>query len=443
MRIFYYLLLIGAMLNSCDKSDDLNINIPPDTKVIVVGAGASGLYAGKILNDNKVDFTILEASDRIGGRLKKNTNFTDFALDLGAEWIHGNKSLTFDWASSDGVEIYEDNSQENIWYKNLFYDENNIPANLLPIFNYINEESTGGDDISLQDWAINQGYGSDEYDLLDALAGDFGASASEFSMKQTAIESENWSSGKNDYKFLDQTYYDLINNAIVTQIESNIVLNSPVTQINYEGDQIIVTAGDTSYEADRVILTVSVSVLKSGIIEFVPALSNSKTNAIHRIGMEAGTKIYLKFNSFFFGNKDVLGTSIGSAYYDAAYGKNSDQSILGVFVMGEKAQVLSDMTESAAVQSIIDELDLLHDGKASASFTGEYIMQDWGKEPYILGAYSYSTVGIGDARSILAQPVDNKLFFAGEASHLNGHYQTVQGALETGEREAVKVLSSF
>ncbi len=443
MKTAYCLMLITATLNACNKDENNTGTIPLDAKVIVIGAGAAGLYAGKTLKENNVDFTILEASDRIGGRLKKNTDFTDFPLDLGAEWIHGNNALTYNWATDNGVEIFEDDSASNLWYNDQFYSESNIPANLSSIFDYIEAESTGGDDISLLDWATTQGYGADTHDLLDALAGDPGASASKLNIKQTAIESENWSAGSNDYKFRNQTYYDLIYNKIVPEIENNIVLNAPVTKINYQNDKVIVTAGGTTYEADRVILTVSVNVLKNNVIEFVPALSGDKINAINKIGMEAGMKIYLKFKTRFFENKNVLGTAIGSTYYDAGFGKISSQPTLGVFVMGDKAQTLSDITEDAAVESIIAELDVVHNGQASENYTGEYIMQDWRKEPYVLGAYSYSTVGIGNARSILAQPVDDKLFFAGEATHLNGHYQTVQGALETGEREAQNAIQSF
>ena len=57
-------------------------------KVIVVGAGAAGLAAAKVLEQNNIDYKILEASDRYGGRLKKNTTLADFPIDIGAEWIH-------------------------------------------------------------------------------------------------------------------------------------------------------------------------------------------------------------------------------------------------------------------------------------------------------------------------------------------------------------------
>ena len=67
-----------------DKSYDYN------GKVIVIGAGASGLAVAKVLKKNNIDFFVLEAADRYGGRLEKNTTLADFPIDIGAEWIHSN-----------------------------------------------------------------------------------------------------------------------------------------------------------------------------------------------------------------------------------------------------------------------------------------------------------------------------------------------------------------
>ena len=78
----------------------------------------------------------------------------------------------------------------------------------------------------------------------------------------------------------------------------------------------------------------------------------------------------------------------------------------------------------------------------SATFKAAHV-QNYSTNPFIKGAYSYSTIGMGDARKIAAQSVDKKLFFGGEAMNINGHHQTVHGAVETGYREVVNVLNSI
>ena len=79
-----------------------------DGKVIIIGAGASGLAAAKVLEQNKVDYIILEATDRYGGRLKKDTTLADFPIDLGAEWIHSNPKVLNVLKGKKGDEVEED-----------------------------------------------------------------------------------------------------------------------------------------------------------------------------------------------------------------------------------------------------------------------------------------------------------------------------------------------
>jgi lysine-specific histone demethylase 1B len=84
----------------------------------------------------------------------------------------------------------------------------------------------------------------------------------------------------------------------------------------------------------------------------------------------------------------------------------------------------------------------MYNGQASASLISYYV-QNWTTNPFIKGAYSYSTVGMGNAREISAQSVDKKLYFAGEAMNINGHHQTVHGAIETGYREVINILNDL
>jgi len=101
------------------------------------------------------------------------------------------------------------------------------------------------------------------------------------------------------------------------------------------------------------------------------------------------------------------------------------------FLMGHQAEALSALGSDAAIaQALLAELDGMYDGQASAHFLAAHVT-DWTAQPYIRGGYSYSKVGIGDARQVAAQPVAGRVFFAGEAMNYHGHHQTVHGAMET------------
>jgi lysine-specific histone demethylase 1B len=115
-------------------------------------------------------------------------------------------------------------------------------------------------------------------------------------------------------------------------------------------------------------------------------------------------------------------------------------NILLAFIMGDQAAALSALGSDAAITAaLLKELDSMYDGKATTSFVASFV-QNWTTNPFIRGAYSYSTVGMGNARTTAAQSIDNKLFFAGEAMNLNGHHQTVHGAIETGYKAVIDIL---
>jgi lysine-specific histone demethylase 1B len=111
--------------------------------------------------------------------------------------------------------------------------------------------------------------------------------------------------------------------------------------------------------------------------------------------------------------------------------------------MGEQAEYLTSLGSDAAITSaLIQELDIMYNGQASASFIASHV-QNWTTNPFVNGAYSYSTIGMGDARKIASQALSEKLYFAGEAMNTNGHHQTVHGAVETGYREVINILTDI
>jgi lysine-specific histone demethylase 1B len=132
-----------------------------------------------------------------------------------------------------------------------------------------------------------------------------------------------------------------------------------------------------------------------------------------------------------------------AAYADDSIGKAQNDNILLAFIMGEQAEYLTSLGSDAAITSaLIQELDIMYNGQASASFIASHV-QNWTTNPFVKGAYSYSTIGMGDARKIASESLSEKLYFAGEAMNTNGHHQTVHGAVETGYREVINILTDI
>ncbi len=427
------LLIPSALLSSCRK-ETLFEDVKYDGKVLIIGAGAAGLYAGYILKMKGIDFQILEAGSDYGGRLAKLEGFANFPIDLGAQWLHGKNNIVSDLITKTQTKIALDDSDAVYWFNNQLVSS--LPQSV-DIF-----EGDDLPDVSYKDYAVEKGLGNEYKYIVESIAGDQGAAASRLSVYYNNLEEENWVSGENDFKF-QETYFDLIDKHIAEQVKDKIQLNTAVSTIDYSQSALTVTdANDTVYTADKIIVTVPIAVLKSNDIQFIPALAAEKTNAFSKIGMDAGMKVFLKFSNKFF-DQNIIGGTLCAAYADDSVGKSQNDNILLAFVMGEQAEYLTSLGSDAAITSaLLEELDSMYNGQASASFIASHV-QDWTAHPFIKGAYSYSTIGMGDARKIAAQSVDKKLYFAGEAMNINGHHQTVQGAIETGYREVMGLLEDI
>jgi len=427
------LLLPSALLSSC-RPDSLFEDPSFQGKVIIIGAGAAGLYAGYILKSKGIDFQILEASPNFGGRIGKLTGFANFPIDVGAQWMHGKNSIVSDLVEQSDTQITLDDGNEKYWFNNELVSS--LPRDIIEIF----DEEENVPDVSFEEFAIQKGYGDEYKNIVEAIAGDSGADASNISAYWKIMEEENWNSGDDDFKF-QETYFDLIEKQIAIHVHEQIQLNTAVKQIDYSDPIIQVTDSNNNvYTADKVIVTVPITILKSGDIDFVPALPTEKTTAFSKIGMDAGMKVFLKFNTKFF-DENILGGAICAAYADDSIGKVQDDNILLAFIMGDQAEYLTSLgSDSAITNALLQELDTMYNGQATASFIASNV-QNWTNHPFVRGAYSYSTVGMGDARKVASESVAKKLYFAGEAMNKNGHHQTVHGAIETGYREVINLLN--
>jgi lysine-specific histone demethylase 1B len=429
------LLIPSSILSACRK-ESLFEDLKYDGKVIIIGAGAAGLYAGYILKSKGIDFQILEANSTYGGRTGKLIGFANFPIDRGAQWLHGKNNILADLIQKSGTKISVDDSDEKYWFNNQLVSE--LPnTSSEDIF-----EDKNLPDISYEDYATQKGLGTEYKYIIENKAGDQGADASTLSVYYNALEEENWNSGDDDFKF-EETFFDCIEKEIASHVKDKISLNTIVSKIDYSDSTIVITdSNNNTFTADKVIISVPISILKSNDIQFTPALSSEKTSAFSKIGMGAGMKVFLKFtNTFFDGN--IIGGSVCAAYANEQEGKTQNDNILLAFVMGEQAEYLSSLgSDGAITAALLAELDLMYNGQATSSFISSHV-EDWTKNPFVRGAYSYSTVGMGNARTIAAQPIDKKLYFAGEAMNINGHHQTVHGAVETGYREVSKLLKDI
>ena len=235
-----------------------------------------------------------------------------------------------------------------------------------------------------------------------------------------------------------------------------------MVQIDTSGEDVVITDQNGGLHAARqVIVTVSIGVLQSEMIDFVPDLPDSTVSAYEGIGIDMGIKVPMSFSSAWWETEGealswlVTEGLAGACWVPSDYKAGSTSHILLCYPMGDNGAALSEISaaagggavgDEAIIDAILEDLDRTFPqapNQASANYI-EGIVQDWGTEPYTLGVYSYPTVGThttsndSKRRDLQAPVADNRIFFAGEGTHIT-HPATVVGALHEGERAAEAV----
>jgi monoamine oxidase len=134
---------------------------------------------------------------------------------------------------------------------------------------------------------------------------------------------------------------------------------------------------------------------------------------------------------------------VAPEYYAPGKGRslNDENRLLSALIMGKQAEALAGKTDTEIIQLLLADLDMLYDGEASQQFDeSTTYVTNWGDMQYIKGVKSYPLVSGTGAAEEYARPINDRLFFAGEATALKGNYGTVQGALESAERVVKEVL---
>lgn len=352
-----------------------------DGSVIIIGAGAAGLASGHLLSQQGISFKILEALSYHGGRMKRTTDFADFPIPLGAEWIHVNPAILDEIVNDEAVDV-------------------DIETTLY------NPDT---------DWALYEG------DVI-------------------SIEEAGFAG---DSKFINATWFDFFEQYVVPSVETQIQYNTPVKAIDYRSEKIRVETANELYLADRVIITVPVKLLQNGALTFKPALPSRKQNAIDNATVWDGCKAFIEFSEKFY--PAVVEFDLGlfqsgqKLYYDAAYGQNSSQNILGLFAVGVGAQPYINLSDDELIAYILEELDELSDGKASSTYI-KHTFQNWNAEPYAQGAYVIDDESWRLVRT-LGKSVDNRLFFAGDAYTDGEDWSSVHTAARSAKRAVKEMLN--
>lgn len=438
-------------------------------EVLILGAGLAGLSCGfELLKEKVENFAIFEARDQAFGRVCSSLDFSEIPAELGAEFVHGNnniffslaknakKTQGFSFASDDFFEFYWVPSQRRL----CEYDEikaskpKELYKSLKKVLDF--EEIIEGfplknQDISVQEFREKHLKNCEFSELFSALvAAENAANDQEIGLLGLREEQENWGyANDGEYRefFFKKGDFSSMFSQYFAEVLKKVRVNAAATAVNYEKSPISVTLADNSVVfCEKLVVTVSLGVLKSGKLEFSPALPEPKQLAIKELGFGGGLKIFIKFDAplwkdgtfYIFAN----GQGLIPVFWVSSFEKSAKTHILTGFLTGPAANEFC-FKEKELHSKVLEQLsELFAISKQKLLGKIEKItVKNWGEEPFIQGAYSFVRLGqsFKGHRKNLRENVRNLLFFAGEAASVN-FPATVQGAMTTGTDAAKEIL---
>ena len=408
--------------------------------MLVIGAGMAGLSAARGLADAGWPVRVIEARDRIGGRVHTDRDW-GAPLEMGASWIHGT-------ADNPLMELVRQAQAQLVttdyygWAK-LVVD---------PELRHLDYDPTPWR--AFVERARYQVDGGSLAAAVDAAAGAEGLSTSDRAQLAfyltTEIEDEFAADAdhlsaitfdEGDYTGGDQDVitngYDALPRLLASGLQ--IELNTPVTAIAHRDDAVVVRAKDRAFQGPAAIVTVPLGVLKAGAITFDPPLPDPHSHAVDALGFGVLSKSFFRFNR--------RGWTVDNAFYQylAADGGRWEQwftmpAAAGPIVLALNAGDRGRGVESSSPRELMaTALPIAHRLFGDVSPV-EVKTSNWSGDPYARGAYSFHAPGSGlDDRRRLQEPISDRLYLAGEAVGVNNP-ATVHGAVSSGRYAAEELM---
>jgi monoamine oxidase len=431
-----------------------------DADVIVIGAGAAGLAAARALAETSARTIVLEARDRTGGRvLSRELASLEVPVELGAEFVHGDAPETSAYLREAGLTSVETGDES--WA----YDENGTLAvsdddfTSVDIFERVRslerDESVDAflkrfeSDPHLRREAARARAFVEGFEAADTTRASARAIAEELASGTDATSSRPVGSYAPLFAHLE---------ARCANAGVDVRLGTCVERIAWEHGRVTVEARDAAGERSTLvarcaIVTVSVGVLRdeSGAVSFDPPLPPDKRNALDGIAMGHAVRVALAFRTPFWEHVD------GGRYRNAAFFRG-DRGTFDAFwtqlpirgrsivawAGGPRATALEQLSSDERIALARDAFgDLLAQRDLARREFEAAETYDWSHDPFARGAYSYVVTGATEARATLGTPLDDALFFAGEATATDGQCGTVSGAFATGLRAAREAATAM
>ena len=432
-----------------------------DCDVIVVGAGAAGLAAAIELGRHGSAVQVLEARDRVGGRiLTRCEPGVPMPLELGAEFIHGHSKAIFSRLMRAGMLAVDltgsrwKRQGERLASSDRLFQQLHAqlaklrrPQHDLPFAEFLEGSARRKLSPAVREFARQLVEGFDAADATRVST-------------HSILREWAGNSGADAPTFRPLGGFGRLLDAMASELQSLGValrLDTEVKRVDWQRGAVRVSGRSTGepfeLHARRAVVTLPLGVLQlpehaPGAVRFAPMLEQKKSALA---GLAAGPvlKVVLHFREPFWERiargryRDVSFFNLATGAFPTFWSTLPLRS--NVLVAWAGGRYAARMAESSLEQIAASALHclgtLFGGGHARRHFSGSQV-HDWQADPFARGAYSYVVAGAARARRQLAQTLVDTLYFAGEAADVEGESGTVAGALQSGERAAREICGT-
>jgi monoamine oxidase len=431
--------------------------------ILVLGAGIAGLAAARALAEAGQRVALIEARDRIGGRI-----FTDHAvvrnsgepvsIELGAEFIHGLPPATWDLIRQANLNTYELDGAQQSFVRGSFHSSGEDYGDAASVIDEMMawlERQPRGTDMTFEKYLDRAGVDGPRRRRATAYVEGFNAADSRvIGIAALAQQQRAEDQVHSDRLFHVEAGYDALPTFLSDRFRAaggTLLLEHPVGRVRWSQYAVAVRgvdAGGESFElrAERAIVTLPLGVLQAGTVEFEPAPQDIWSNAA-RMAMGPVVRISLLFDSKFW--QQDLSFLLTRDEVPTAWWTPMPKSapLITGWAGGPKVAALTIRIGARAdgralLEESLGALSHMY-GIAAQDLRARLISwrtHDWQADLYSRGAYSYAPAGALDASANMTLPVADTLFFAGEHTDTTGQWGTVHGALGSGLRAAAQLL---
>lgn len=428
-------------MSGTQQGEQQHMNVPESADVVVIGAGMAGVTAARALASGGARVVVVEAGDRIGGRVSTVRDFAAAPVEAGAEFIHGVGAATWADARAAGLRVQPVPYLRYSWF-HIGGSTRWLPFHLAHpgVWRSFDILWTlghlQGDDLSAADLIARKGYRGRARELAQlTLTAHLPGGVDEVGVRGLAADGVLHLEEGLNHRVLDG--YDTLPAHVATGLD--VRFGFRVQSVHWSDEGVVVTATDgRSIVARAGVSTLPHGVLAGGAISFDPVLPAGKVDAISRIATGAVYKVLLHFDEAFWPRRMaqlVCGTGPVTLYWPSSFGTDGPP-VLVAYATGPRARALSDAGPDAAVDIVLDDLArVLPHSRARQRLIAARVI-DWLTDPNAQGGYTFLPAGAVGARAGLAAPDTGALLWAGSATVWSPVADTVEAAYLSGLRAA-------